>query len=143
MYSVEFLPLDLNYILMITFTKATRFSSEVIGRTAVRCLRHTSCRRLAEPTRRHRTGGHGLTPHTVWETVGVSTLAADTKTQLPAAIRNRKQNNVRSGQFPLTPVVKTQLFLCWGPDSVPAQGPKVLQAVREGRMKGVQNLNYA
>ena len=70
MYSVEFLPLDLNYVLMITFTKATRFSSEVVGRTAVHCLRHTSCRRLAELTRRHRTGGHGLAPHTVWETSG-------------------------------------------------------------------------
>ena len=31
MYSDEFLQLGLNYILMITFTKATNFSSEIVG----------------------------------------------------------------------------------------------------------------
>lgn len=31
MYSDEFLQLGLNYILMIAFTKATNFSSEIVG----------------------------------------------------------------------------------------------------------------
>ena len=73
----------------------------------------------------------------------MSTLTTDTKTQPSAAKRSEKQEDVRSRQLLLSPEVKTQLFLCWRRGSVPAPGTKMLQAVREGRMKGVHSLNYA
>ena len=135
MYSDEFLQLGLNYILMITFTKATNFSSEIVGGQLCTVWGTPAVADKQSPW--GHTAQLGVRDERVWA------HSLQTQRQPSAAKRSEKQKNVRSRQFPLSPVVKTRLFPRWGPGSVSAPGTKMLQAVRERRMKGVHNLNYA
>ena len=64
------------------------------------------------------------------------------ETQVPVPFKKKKK---KKNEFPSSPVVRTQLFHCHGPDSIPGQGAKILQAEwrsqkRKRKRKDKQNV---